>query len=430
MLESLVITLREGVEAALVIGIILAYLRKAGRSHLNRYAYWGLAFSSIASVGLAAWFFSIHVEENELISGYGSIAAGLLVGTMVLWMWRTGRRAGEHLRGRMEQIIDRSGRGEVATGLGILLLTFLMVFREGAETIVFLRGLSLAPGASSLTISFGGLAGIGIAVLFGYFFIKGALSIDLRRFFTLTSIVLLMLVFKLIAYGVHELSEGGYIPHTDLELLILGYFVRDLYAILILMALIAIPAGMFLWEAFRSRARPREFKEKSPAERRLALAELRSRRRFLIGAGALCALILLRLGSYVVSASHRGYNPKPVEVSPENGVGEIRIPLSQLEEGKMVKYLYRQGETGIRFILIKGGPKVVSVFDDCPVCPPLGYAQLENGNLYCLNCNTEIALATVGQRGGCNPIPLSAQVRDGAALIKVADLLAGERYFR
>ncbi|MFQ6117401.1 MAG: FTR1 family protein, partial [Candidatus Bipolaricaulia bacterium] len=168
MLESLVITLREGVEAALVIGIILAYLRKAGRSHLNRYAYWGLAFSSIASVGLAAWFFSIHVEENELISGYGSIAAGLLVGTMVLWMWRTGRRAGEHLRGRMEQIIDRSGRGEVATGLGILLLTFLMVFREGAETIVFLRGLSLAPGASSLTISFGGLAGIGIAVLFGY----------------------------------------------------------------------------------------------------------------------------------------------------------------------------------------------------------------------------------------------------------------------
>jgi FTR1 family protein len=429
MLESFVITLREGVEAALVIGIILAYLRKTGRAYLNKYAYWGLALSSIASVGLAVWFFTIHIEENELISGYGSIVAGLLVGTAVLWMWRTGRRAGEHLRGRMERIIDKSGRGEAAAGLGILLLTFLMIFREGAETIVFLRGLSLAPGASSLTISFGGLAGIGVATLFGYLFIKGALSIDLRNFFTLTSIVLLMLVLKLIATGVHELSEGGYLPSTDLELLIIGYLVRDLYAILILMALVAIPTGIFLWEAFRSRVHPQELEDKSPAERRLVLAELRSRRRFLLGAGALCALILLRLGSYAMAAAQRGYNPKPIEVASK-GEQEIRIPFIQLEEGRMVKYLYRLRETGVRFILIKEGSRVISVFDDCPVCPPLGYAQLENGNLYCLNCNTEIALVTVGQKGGCNPIPLPAQVGTGAVQVKVADLMTGEQYFR
>lgn len=432
MLESFVITLREGVEAALVIGIILAYLRKTERPRLNRYAYWGLWLSVAASVGLALWFFSIHIEENELISGWGSIATGLLVSTMVVWMWRTGRRMGERLRGRVERVIgagaEQGTSADLAAGLGVLVLAFLMVFREGAETIVFLRGLSLAPGASSLMIGFGGLAGIGVAVLFGYLFVRGSLSVDLRKFFTLTSIVLLLLVLKLLATGVHELAEGEYIPSNDQMLLVIGYLVRDLYSILVLMALIAIPAGMFLWEALRRRGRPEELAGRSAAERRKALAELRSRRRFLTGAGALCALILLRLGTYASSVAGRGYNPKPLEVTPGPD-GKARIPLSRLEAGKMAKFVYRHRQADVRFILIKDEGEVRSIFDDCGVCPPLGYAQLENGNLYCLNCNTEIALATVELAGGCNPIPLAAEVEEEAVVIAAADLMAGARNF-
>ena len=184
MLQSLVITLREGVEAALVVGIVLGYLKKTGRQAWNRFVYWGLAAAVAASL-LAAYFVHRLELSEDAYEGWMMLLGAAFVASMVYWMWRTGRRMKQQIESHLSRLAASPTR---AAALGVFGFVFLMVFREGVETVLFLAAVSLR--TSELLNFMGGALGLGLAVGLGVAFFKGSLRVDLRRFFAITSAVL------------------------------------------------------------------------------------------------------------------------------------------------------------------------------------------------------------------------------------------------
>lgn len=227
MIESLVITLREGIEAALVVGIILAYLRKTGKTGLSRFVYVGLGLAILASIGLAALFQVLEIDpENEVMEGTMLGIAGVFVATMVAWMWQTARNIKGQMEDRLQSIVgDSESRYDFNQALGLAAFTFFMVTREGFETVLFLAAATL--GEFDFLTALGGAIGVALAVLFAIFFIRGSLRINLSRFFSVTGIVLLLLAVKLIAGSLHEFAEVEMIPMSREVMNVLGYFVRD-----------------------------------------------------------------------------------------------------------------------------------------------------------------------------------------------------------
>lgn len=301
MVESLVVTLREGIEAALVIGIILAYLKKTGRDRLRAPVYLGLALAVVASLAVAWLFRTIDLDpENEYLEGTLFAVAGLFVASMVVWMWRTARG----LRGQMESRLSaiaggiESGRASI---LGLLLFTFFMVFREGVETVLFLAAIGLGDEASPLGF-LGAILGLALAVLFAVLFVRGSLRIDLSRFFKVTGVVLLVLAAKLLAGAAHEFGEVELIPLNREIMAILGYLVRDDTATLLVMALVAVPIFLLLWESLRQ-PRLMAVEGESPAERRKRLAAARLERAWQLALGAAALAIVLALGTSTVAGA-------------------------------------------------------------------------------------------------------------------------------
>ncbi len=337
-MEALVITLREGVEAALVVGLILAYLHRAGQAAQKRYVYAGLLLAATASIAGAIAFNLAGVDpENELLEGILLAAAAVLVVSLVVWMWRASRHIKRQVEDRLQDLTAAGGK---RGAWGLLGFTFFMVFREGVELILFLAALSLAEPAGVVQ-GIGAAAGLGLAVLFGALLVRGSLRIDLRRFFSLTSIVLVILAVRLLAGSIHEFSEVGVLPSTPLELRIVSFLVNDFTSLVILIVLILLPV-LALLPGLRVRpeeeaARPGE----SPADRQLRIAGLR-RGRFWGKAAVgvfLAMAVLLSIAAFQSAAA--GYRPKPQKVSAPERMG--RIPVADLPESRLAKFLLQDG---------------------------------------------------------------------------------------
>jgi high-affinity iron transporter len=237
-MEALVITLREGMEITLIVGLILAYLKRTGRSILNRYVYAGLILAVGVSLAGAAGFSLMGFNpENEVLEGTLLAIAAVLVATLIIWMWRTSRRSKQYIETQLETLTGQAGRRQ---GWGLLGLTFFMILREGIEIVLFLAALSLTATGGLLQL-IGGVTGLGLAVLFGFLFIKGSIRIDLRRFFGITGLVLMVLVVRLLAGSVHAFSEAGLLPSTAIESSVIGFIVRDSTSLVILVGLVLLP---------------------------------------------------------------------------------------------------------------------------------------------------------------------------------------------
>jgi high-affinity iron transporter len=237
-MEALVITLREGMEITLIVGLILAYLNRTRRSALNRYVYSGLVLAVVASLAGAAGFSRLGLDpENEVLEGTLLAIASVLVATLIIWMWRTSRNSRQYIETQLETLTAQAERRQ---GWGLLGLTFFMILREGVEIVLFLAALSLTATGSLLQL-IGGGTGLGLAVLFGFLFIKGSIRIDLRRFFGITGLVLMVLVVRLLAGSVHAFSEAGLLPATAAKLSLIGFLVRDSTSLVILIALVLLP---------------------------------------------------------------------------------------------------------------------------------------------------------------------------------------------
>ncbi|WP_053641729.1 MULTISPECIES: iron uptake transporter permease EfeU [unclassified Streptomyces] len=208
MFGNYLIGLREGLEASLIVCILVAYLVKTGRRDALRpvWAGVGVAVGVSLAFGAALEFGSreLTFEAQELLGGSLSVVAVVLVTWMVFWMRRTAR----HLRAELHGKLDAA----LGMGTGALVVTaFLAVGREGLETALFVWASVRASSDGTAAPLAGVLLGLLTAVLLGWLFYKGAVRIDLARFFTWTGGMLVVVAAGVLAYGVHDLQEARFL---------------------------------------------------------------------------------------------------------------------------------------------------------------------------------------------------------------------------
>jgi len=203
MLPSFVITFRETLEAALIVGIALSYLARTHQKRYNAAVYAGVGAGVVGSV-IVAMLFSwlaggFTGRAEEIFEGLTMLVGALLLTSMLLWMLR-------------RQDVAQEVEGRVAaqeTGLGLFSLVAVSVLREGIETVIFLGA---ARAASSETDVLGAVLGIFVAVLCGTLLVFGARKVPVKAFFRLTSVLLVLFAAGLVAQGVHELQEAHVLP--------------------------------------------------------------------------------------------------------------------------------------------------------------------------------------------------------------------------
>jgi len=416
--EALVVTLREGVEAALVVGIIVAFLRKEGyERHLG--AVWaGIGTATAASL-IGAWLLYRWAVNEEAFEGVLYLGSAIIVGSMMVWMWRHSHSLSGEMKGSLSRILSSERAGSV--GLGLFLFTFLMVFREGVETVLFLSALSLT--TSGLMAVLGVLIGLSAAVFFGVLFVRGSLRIDLGRFFKITGIALGIFVVQLLINGYHELSEAGWLPATPETMATIGPLVQNDF--FFIAAVVALPLLMLLIPGGAGEARAAEEGAAARLERAQAQRQAWAR---MVGA-VLGLTILSILGMGFV------YARPPAMLSPATPVpvgadGQVRIPLSTFQGLELQRFQATIAGKPVRFIAIpieEKGP-IATAFDACLICGPKGYYQ-EGPAVTCLHCGSAIYIPSIGQAGGCNPAPLKSRVLDGQLVLAAADLAAGSGLF-
>ncbi len=420
MLQSLVITLREGVEAALVIGIVMTYLRRTGQEQWNRVVYGGLFLAIGASLVGAIVVGRMQITE-EVYEGWLLLLGSGFVFTMVAWMWRTGRHLKKHVEKQLEVITTRPGKGRAAA---LFLFVFLMVFREGIETVLFLSAVSIETTA---ILNFtGGLIGLGLALVLGIGFIKGSINVDLPRFFRITTTILIIVGFQLLVSSVHEFSEAQILPGGPRTMSIVGPLVNNsAFFFLVIIGLTLVMFGMESWRARYSERR--EWNSLGPAEQRLLRAEQARQRFWLVTASSTAMAVLILISAEFVYSRANQSLPPPLGASVVNG--EVQIPVAALADGMLDRYQLGIEDEEVRFLAIQEpSGKVRVALDACEICGSQGYYQ-NGANVVCANCSAAIYAPSIGLAGGCNPIPLEHKVESDKVIIPQSALAEGTKYF-
>ncbi len=211
MLSTFIIALREGLEAALIVGILVAYVVRTDRRHLLKPLWTGVGVALVASLALGGIlaFTSAELSDRgeELFAGITSFAAVGLVTWMVFWMKRTARNLRNELHGKIDGAL-------VGGPISLALVAFFAVAREGLETALFVYSNFKTVGVAS-TATVGLVLGLGLAVFLGYAIYNRTVKLDLAKFFTITGVALIIIAAGVLSYGIHEFQELGYLPGVD-----------------------------------------------------------------------------------------------------------------------------------------------------------------------------------------------------------------------
>jgi high-affinity iron transporter len=240
MLQAFVITLREGLEAFLIVAISLAYLRKTGRNMLIPAVHWGIAASVIVRVG--AGVLLARAANQALWEGVLALVAAALVGSLIVHMWRAGRHMKRNIEGRLEASSIKTGS---AAFLGVFGFTLLMITREGMETALLMNALIFQ--LASFDILTGAIAGTVVAAAIAWVWTRYGRRVNLAQFFQVTAVFLVVFVVQLVIYGVHELTEANIFPgsqpwHDATE----PYGPDGIYGQYLTYLLVALPLGWLL----------------------------------------------------------------------------------------------------------------------------------------------------------------------------------------
>jgi high-affinity iron transporter len=207
MFTDFIITFRETLEAALVVGIVLSYLAQTGSRSWFGTVYWAIGLAIITSIG-AGYLFEIYLggfegAAEEIYEGIIMLTAAALISWMVVWMVRQKQHLSRHLKEQVDKHIQTEHK------VGVFLLVFLSVLREGIETVLFLKAAAIQAGGNNLLAA---ILGILLAVGLGIVIFTGLKKISMQRFFQVSTIILVLFAAGLVAHGVHELEEAGWIP--------------------------------------------------------------------------------------------------------------------------------------------------------------------------------------------------------------------------
>ena len=208
MLGNALIGLREGLEASLVVSILVAFLVRTDRRRELPKVWAGVAFAILVSIGVTLGLTlaeqALTFEASETLGGSLSIVAVAFVTWMIFWMRSNARAMKSELEGKLEKAISM---GPVA----VVVMATLAVGREGLETAVFFFAAAQAAGETVQPL-IGFLIGIAVSIVIAYAIYRGAMRINLARFFTVTGFFLIFVAAGILAYGVHDLQEAGILP--------------------------------------------------------------------------------------------------------------------------------------------------------------------------------------------------------------------------
>jgi uncharacterized membrane protein len=304
--------------------------------------------------------------------------------------------------------------------MGLFFFVFLLVLREGVETVLILSAVTL--NSTELLSFTGTVLGIAVAVVFGVLFVRGSIKINLQRFFRVTTIILYFVAFQLIVSGLHELSENGALPSSKAEMQMIGPIVRnDLFFFVTMLALV----GLMVLLEYRRRAPIELSQNSSPADRRRSEWSQR-REKMWMNAVVVTSFLFIFL-----STAEFIYAKSTTALSPTTSVtlvgSQVAVPASEINDDQLHRFGVRvddgKGSTAeVRFLLFrKPDGNIVAVGDACRICGPVGFYAGSQG-ITCKMCASPLNAASMGQQGGCNPIPLKSAVTGGQVTIQSDDL--------
>jgi FTR1 family protein len=420
MIEAFVITLREGVEAALVVCLALAYVRKSGRPELGRTIWMGVLLASVLSIAAGIAIKLTNFNTEGAVEGIVLLASSALVSWLVFWMWRHGKKMKQHTEAALERLSGGSR-------LGIFLFAFIMVLREGAETVLMLVSVDFT--TDSVLAASAAVAGLVVALALGVAFMKGTLRVDLRKFFSITTVILVLFAFHLFVSGLHEFAEAGWLPAGETYMRIAGPLMK--HSTLFVILVLVLPFFFMLRKAAAPAVTGNE------AEDRKTRAQSRTEK------SARAAFAVLAIGVIVaVGVTYAHETTQLVLSDPEaiyEAAPEIVVPIASVSDDKLHRFGLKAGGKLLRFLVLRKDEKkedFATTMDACTICNDWGYVQLGE-RMLCRNCVAEINRASIGESGGCNPIPIKHERRGGDLVIKLDAMLAhasffktGQRFFR
>jgi high-affinity iron transporter len=249
VLQAFVITLREGLEAFLIVAISLAYLRKTSRRELIPAIHWGIGASILVSIG--AGLLLAKARNQSFWEGVLGIAAAFLVASLTVHMWRAGRHMKREIEGKLAQ---SSGRSGASAFWGVFFFTLLMITREGMETAMLMNALLFQ--VKAMNIISGAVGGTLVAASVAWLWSRYGHRVNLARFFQVTALFLLVFVVQLLIYGFHELAEARVLPNSDaLHWATEPYGPDGIYGQYLTYLLVLLPLGWLALSSFFTRPR-------------------------------------------------------------------------------------------------------------------------------------------------------------------------------
>lgn len=414
--------MREGIEIALVIGILVVYLKKIRQPSLVTSVYAGLVAAIAASIAGAVILQKLAIDQESL-EGFFQLVAAVFVISMILWMWMAAKKIRTAIETKVDAIVDVARRRKMH--VAIFSFTFFMILREGIETAIFLQAVALSAGGLSSVL--GIVIGFTVATIFAVLFIRGSLRIDIARFLKVTAVTLLIFTCQLIANAVHEFYEYGILPANPRMMAILGPIVQ--HDVLFVVAILSIPAFMLM---IPGRQSPEV--SSGPAQRRWQLSA---------GVATVGIILFLGVGELFSTSHDINLASEPLSVPPS---GILEIPMSDVNDGKIHRYTISDDGLEIRFFVLRTGlGTFATAFDACYACYSYGRYYLKNGELICSQCDAPSPISKLHQTAeagppdennsgsmegnGCAPIYLPSRMNHGIIEIMLADLQHQRKYF-